>query len=207
MPRRPGTPHHDHAEKRARLLEALGARLLAEGPSPSLRELAAAAGVTIPTLRHYFGGRQDVIRAVFGDWHARGAAELAAVATADGPLRRSIRRALEHTASGLEATPLNRMLAVGLAEGLVAPAAAEAFLTELLEPSLVALERRLAAHIARGELRGVDARIGALLLLAPLILAAQHQFSLGGRALRPLSLRRLVRSSVDGFVRAYGVAG
>lgn len=204
MPRPPGTPHRDHARKRTRLLDALGARLLAPGPSPSLRDLAAAAGVTIPTLRHYFGTREAVVRAVFADWRARGAADLATVATPDGDLAPSLRRALAHTVRGLESSPLNRMLAVGLAEGLVEPAAAHAFLTELLEPALVALEHRLAAHRARGEIHGIDPRTGALLLLAPLILAGQHQLSLGGRQLRPLSLGRLVRPLADGFARAYG---
>lgn len=204
MARPPGTPHRDYDRKRAELLGKLSARLIAAGPAPSLRQLAAAAGVTIPTLRHYFGNREDVVRAVFESWHADGAAELVRLSLPDGPLAQSVRRAVSHTLSGLTRSPLGRMLAVGLAEGFVEPGAATTFLRHLLEPSLQALERRLEAHAERGELRGIEPRAGALMLLSPLILAAHHQELLGGHKLRPLDLDALGNAVADGFLRAYG---
>ena len=203
MARPPGTPHRDYDRKRAELLGKLSVRLLAPGPAPSLRQMASAAGVTIPTLRHYFGTREDVVRAVFESWHADGAAELVRLSLPDGPLAQSVRRAVSHTLSGLTRSPLGRMMAVGLAEGFIEPGAATSFLRHLLEPSLQALERRLEAHAERGELRGIEPRAGALVLLSPLILAAHHQEHLGGRKMRPLDLDALGNAVADGFLRAY----
>jgi AcrR family transcriptional regulator len=204
MARPPGTPHRDYDRKRAELLGRLGVRLLAPGPAPSLRQLATAAGVTIPTLRHYFGTREDVVRAVFESWHADGAPELVRLSLPESPLALSVHRAVSHTLSGLMQSPLGRMLAVGLAEGFIEPGAGTAFLRHLLEPSLQALERRLEVHAERGELRGIEPRTGALILLSPLILAACHQEHLGGRGLRPLDLEALGDAVADGFLRAYG---
>ena len=42
------------------------------GPTASMRELAGAANVSVPTLRHYFGDRDGVVVAAMGEWFRRG---------------------------------------------------------------------------------------------------------------------------------------
>ena len=39
--------------------------LLTQGRPATLKELAQAADVSVPTLRHYFGEREEVLRAVY----------------------------------------------------------------------------------------------------------------------------------------------
>ena len=78
MSRTKGARSAGHEERRAALLKAFRERLLARNlPPPSLRELAAAAGVTIPTVRHYFGRREDLIEALLADLGDRGQVYLA----------------------------------------------------------------------------------------------------------------------------------
>src|SRR5690348_12324286 len=65
LPRTKGVKNADYETKRRELLERMlprFARLDLE--RPSLRQLAAAAEVTAPTLQHYFGDRTGVIAAL-----------------------------------------------------------------------------------------------------------------------------------------------
>jgi hypothetical protein len=82
------------------------------------------------------------------------------------------------------------------------------FVAELLEPLLVATEDRLAAHVARGELReGLDLRAEAIRLVGPLLVALLHQDTLGGVACRPLDVDAFARDHVARFldgIRAEG---
>jgi hypothetical protein len=73
----------------------------------------------------------------------------------------------------------------------------------VLEPSLVTLEARLQRHAARGELRHENARLAALQLLSPVLLAVLHQRELGGAQCRPLDLSTFIEPHVDAFVRAW----
>ena len=71
MSRTSGSRNRDYDTKRQELLKRIGVRLtdLSQG-RPSFRELAAAAGISVPTLRHYFKDRDGVLEA-FLDWQGR----------------------------------------------------------------------------------------------------------------------------------------
>lgn len=199
MGRRPGSRNADFEATRASLLERIGARLAAEdGLGASLRELAAAAGVSTATLRHYFGDREALVEAYLEHCHRQGARYVAMVATE--PLQEdaaaSMRWTLDQIRFGLERSPLGRIHAFGLRAGLESPELGPSYLRNLLEPTLRCVEARIERHQARGELQGHDARVLALQLVAPLLLAVLHQRSLFGCEMRPLDLGPLIAALI-----------
>jgi AcrR family transcriptional regulator len=204
MSRTSGSRNRDYDTKRQELLKRLGARLtdLSQG-RPSFRELAAAAGISVPTLRHYFKDRDGVLEA-FLVWQGHQAARFRPlVAMTDEPFARSIRRLLSGASFGL--ADMNRICThvIGLTEGLHNGRVGPSYLEATLEPLLAAVEQRLTLHVARGEMRAVDLRHAAVSLVSPLLLAILHQRELGGSAVRRLELERFIEDHADGFVRAY----
>lgn len=206
MPRMVGTPNRTTAKRRAELLDRIRARLQDRGAGPaSWRDMAAAAGVSLSSLTHHFGRRDDVIRALMEDEKSQGAEPLAVMARPTGDFATSMRDAVGHLAGGLIHAGLDRMIASGLAEGLGHPTVGPAFVTNLLEPMIEAAEARLDAHVARGEMRGGDTRLAAIQLIAPVLIAVLHQRPLGGAAVRPLDLDAFASDHVDSFVRSWGL--
>lgn len=213
MPRLPGRRNADYAAERARLIRGLAVRLETPGgASASFRELAAACGVSVPTLRHYFGDRDGAVRAVLADRHAGGEEHLRTAAGGTAPAAQgasgfdlSVRALLAHVAGGFEHGGLERLHALGLAAGLDHAALGPAYLAEVLEPTLQAVEARLAAHQAVGQLRDdVDLRHAALTLVAPVLLLFLHQQALGGTAVRPADVPALLARHGEACVRAFG---
>jgi AcrR family transcriptional regulator len=181
------------------------ARLLtADGANASMRELAQAMAVSPPTLRHYFPTREALIEAVLARDHASALPYLHHIAAGDlPPLRESLVAVLGYILSGLVESELAGLHVLGLRAGLKSSKLGPAYLTEVLEPSLVALEARLQRHAARGELRREHSRLAALQLLSPLLMAVLHQRELGGDQCRPLELSTFVEPHVDAFIRAW----
>jgi AcrR family transcriptional regulator len=176
---------------------------------PGLRDLAAAAEVSVPTLRHYFGPRQAVVDAVMAECLRLGREGLDAQRHSDLPFAESIRHYADSLVRALQAprdVALGDVFAVSLAEGVMDPDIGASALNHIVEPTLQVLEARLQAHILRGEMIPVDVRAAGLMLLSPLLLACLHQNQLQGRQVRPLALDALAATVSDGFVRAYGVA-
>lgn len=203
MPRPKGSVNDDFVQSRAALVAKLRKALLSPAPPSSLRALAAAAGVTVPTLRHYFGDRDAVLAAVFADCHAGGAHELRTAATPTGAFRASVSDLVEHVADGFRYGGLDRLHAVGLTEGLAEPTVALSYLTEILEPTIEATTARLQAHIDRGEMRKVPARQAAVALLSPIVLLFLHQKCLNGHKSHPTNINALLKMHIDGFSRGY----
>ncbi|WP_195908597.1 hypothetical protein [Novosphingobium sp. Gsoil 351] len=98
---------------------------------------------------------------------------------------------------------LDRMIGCGLAEGLGHPTTGPAFIDNLLEPMLAAVEARLAHHVAAGEMREGGTRAAAINRAAPVMVAVLHQRLLGGEIIRPLSLDGFLGQHADAFVRAW----
>jgi AcrR family transcriptional regulator len=207
MPRTIGAKAKDHDAKRAELLDHVGAHLRKSlSQKPSLRELANACGVTLPTLRHYFGNRDGVIAAYFEHFGSQGAPHLAIVAACSLPFEPSMRALVAYILAGLVHARVIDGHAAGLSEAVGSEGLGPAYLIHLLEPTLQAVEQRLKAHQTKGEMRASDTRIAALMLVSPLFLAALHQTSLGGCAVRPMDIEALSKEVVDTFVRAYGAS-
>jgi AcrR family transcriptional regulator len=192
-----------HAERRLAMIRRLRERLGEAGAThASWRELAAAAGVGLSTLTHYFGRRDDVVRAVMEQDLEDGREPLRVMATPTGSFEVSIQDAARHLAAGLSHGGLSRTYATGLIQCLRHPILGPAFLDSALEPTIQAVQARLQAHIDRGDMTG-DARAAALMLLSPLLVAHLHQSELGGAHTRPLALEVLTDEVARRFVRAY----
>ncbi|OYW46883.1 MAG: hypothetical protein B7Z08_01615 [Sphingomonadales bacterium 32-68-7] len=203
MPRPKGAKSAGYDRRRAELLAAFRERLLARNlAAPSLRELAAAGGVTIPTVRHYFGRREDLIVALLEDLGVQGEAHLAHARDASAPFAESIERLVQSILTGLS-MGLSEIHALGLREGLRHDRLGPAYLSHVLEPTVLAIEERLRQHQARGEMRPADTRVAALSLIAPQIVAQIHQRELGGCGTRPLNAQSSTREQIDAFLRAY----
>jgi AcrR family transcriptional regulator len=205
MARPKGTPSALHEERRAALLAAIRERLVQQNQPPaSLRELAAAAGVTVPTLRHYFGKRDDLVAALLADLGRQGEAHVARVAVADLPFRESIADYVAYVRLGFR-FGLSEIHTLGLREGLRQDRLGPAYLNAILEPTIQSLETKLNMHQAKGDMRPCDVRVAALQLLSPLVLAFLHQNELCGDRVRPLDIDSFCTDHIDNFVRGFGI--
>jgi AcrR family transcriptional regulator len=204
MGRIPGARNRDHDEARSRLLQRVSQQMLAAGGThPSLRTLAEGAGVDPGTLRHYFGDRRGVVQAAFGyllqfgqerqAW-AKGLAEL--------PAREAFKQLLEQVSAAWSGA-LGGMHAVGFSEGMADSELGQLYVSAILEPTLHSVEELLIIFHARGELSVPDARVAALALMSPVLLALFHQHQLQGHRCRPLALPSFVEQHLDGFMKGY----
>lgn len=207
MSRTAGARNADFDQRRNTLIEKARIRLSAqEGDAPSFRELALAAGVSVTTLRHYFGTREALIKAVFTQ-ALRGAGKhldrARQTETQNDQLQPVLEAFLTRVVQGWTAGNVGSLHRIGLAEGLRSPATGVDYLSDVLEPTLQALESRLKTYVAQGVIVDCDTRHAALMLLSPIILALLHQHDLGGTRCRPLDIPSLIAEHVRVFVRAY----
>ncbi|MDB5448042.1 MAG: TetR/AcrR family transcriptional regulator [Phenylobacterium sp.] len=207
LPRAKGVKNADYEAKRRELLARMlprFARLDLE--RPSLRQLAAAAEVTAPTLQHYFGDRTGVIGALLAEYRRRGEARLGLVSKAKGPFKASVREFSMEFVFGLQAqgpVRLGDVLAASLCEGLADPQVSPHALAFIVDPAVDSLVARLEEHIGKGEMIQTDVRAAALMLLSPLLLAVLHQDQMNGRDSRRIELNALADQVSQAFVRAY----
>lgn len=208
MARPPGRRNAGFEERRSALALAASRALLGPGGRPStLGELAAAAGVSVPTLKHYFGGYEGVVAAALVAAELEGLPYLQATADPGSlPLADSIGAVLGAVVEGWP-LGLGRLLAGALTHGLCHEQRGPVVVQHLLEPMLGALEARLAVHAARGELRAdAELRVAALALLSPLLLALLHQHELSGAGCRPLDVDAFCASHARGWLAGWGRA-
>jgi AcrR family transcriptional regulator len=180
--------------------------MLRESPRPSLRELASAAGVSVPTLRHYFGARTQVVDAIFEECLRLEREGLDTQRHSEKPFSDSIRdyaHALIQALGAERDVRLGDLFAVGLGEGLLDLAVSRSTLRHIVDPTIEVLETRLNSHMARGEMIDTDVRAAALMLLSPLLMASLHQNQLQGDVERPMSLDTAADTISAAFVRAY----
>lgn len=213
MGRAIGSKNPDYERRRSALAGAAIARLVADNGVTSFNELAAAVGVSVPTLRHYFRDRAGLVAAALRDQRRRARPHLERVARPSSPaLGESLSEFLLALVHAWRAFGVGRLFSAGLAMGLQSEAAGPAYLDGVLEPTLAAVEQRLRAHAREGALRldpddAEGLRAAGLSLLAPVVLALVHQDALGGAGCRALDVAGFVRAHVAGFVRGYGRRG
>ena len=204
MSRSRGSKNANYEETRSRLLKAIRARLLQTGSDKvSFREMADGVAVAVPTLRHYFVNRTAVIQEVLADLHRDGLRYIDEMSKTDLDLDRSLQQAANAIVAGVRLGRLDKVHTLGLTEGLGHQHIGPSYLHSILEPALQALERRFETHVSRGEMSAESTRHAALAFASPLILAALHQFGLGGDCARPLDLDEFARNHAAAFARAY----
>ncbi len=207
MARPKGTRDADYDLRRRELLRGMSRHMMRrESPRPSLRELAAAAGVSVPTLRHYFGARPQVLDAIFEECLNLGRGGLEAQSRSERPFAQSVRDYADALLAALAAdhdVPLGDLFAVSLGEGLLDMGVSHSTLKHIIDPTIDVLVARLRGHMARGEMIETDPRAAALMLVSPLLLASLHQNQLQGSAETPMSLEGLAATVSAAFVRAF----
>ena len=199
-----GSRNASYHLRRAELLERVTQRLCErETGWPTMRELAAAAGCSVSTLSHYFGRRDDLVRAVLDHIAVGTQDQLEATRMPEGPFAVSIHAAASRAAAALYDPRISRLLAMGLIESLSARSIGPPFLDTMLDPFVAALAERLDAHVARGEMRPTDTRMAAMNIISPIMIAALHQRELGGASSNPLDASDHTGWVAAAFVTAF----
>lgn len=171
-----------------------------------MRELAQTAGVSVPTMRHYFGNRDGVIAAALESLREIGAFHnnRAATENMDLPLEASLRWVVGEFATGW-LRGVGQIVTAGILVGANSDRVGPAFIDNTLEPTLQGFERRIQHHQELGHIDpNADARAASLALICPVILGLLHQQQLGGAGCRPLDLDAFLDEHVARFVRGWG---
>lgn len=211
MSRPRGARDADYEAKRVALLRRITGRVMRrETARPSFRQMAEAAEVSVPTLRHYFGDRPQLMAAILDNYLREGRRGLDAVAAPTGDLETSIRDYCAALVAAMRAprdVVLGDVFAVAIAEGLLDHEIGPSALKFIIDPSVEVLRQRLDTHVQRGEMIATDTRAAALFLISPLLLAILHQDHMGGRDTSPVDLNSAFDSICAAFLRAYAAPG
>ncbi|HAN31276.1 MAG TPA: hypothetical protein DCQ06_06720 [Myxococcales bacterium] len=207
MARPRGSRNRDYAQRRADLaLRASEAMIRQDGSPSTLSDLAHAAGVSVPTLRHYFDDRDGVIAAALAkraEYHLM--TPKADLDTEDVSVSDSLTAFLHGFINLWRELGVGQEFSVALQLAMRNPILGEAAVDHVFEPVLDAAQRRLTLHHDRGELcKGMNLRIAAFSLLSPLIVGLLHQDQLSGDRCRPFDVWTMAQEHVDRFVRGYG---
>lgn len=206
MPRPLGRRNPDYDEKRERLVRDLTEFVLrSDLTRPSFRQLAQAGGVAEPTLRHYFGDRDGVAEAILALLGEQAQPLIEAVATPTTGAAAAVDAYIDLSRLGVTNGGFGRAHCFGLVEGVADEKVGEAYLSLLLEPSLKALEARLAPYLNVEE-GSAKARAAALMMFAPMLLAVIHQQLLGGAKAAPMDLDAMFDALAELMRNAVGAA-
>lgn len=205
-----GVRNPDYDEKRRALASAM-ITVVTRGPPPSLQKLAQAAGVSVPTVRHYFDDRAGALAAALAEVGAQGKPHTFRLAHVEGSDPHLVlETALGVFLNGWQQFGVGEVfehsLSLGLAESTESENATvgPAVVDHLLEPTIDALETILARLVDEGSLEAdIDVRHAALALLSPVLVALLHQDGLSGKRCRPLDVDAFVASHLKRFIRAY----
>lgn len=199
-----GTRDAAYEQKRHLLLQRVASRLGRKNDTrPSLRQLAAAAEVTVPTLRHYFGDRDSTVEAVLAHYRALGEPFMSDARLPHGPFADSIRQFVGALTLGMSRGKLADIFAMGFVEGMLNERLGPVCLTELVDPAVDSLAARLEAHQRLGEMKPADCRHAALMLVSPILIGWHHQEQMFGRQSRPLDMQAFVDDLANAFIAAY----
>lgn len=204
MSRPSGARNADYEQSRAELIARIEQRLITPPDHPPMSALAKAAGVSIPTMKHYFGDRAGVVDAVIRDGAERGLKFMLVAAEPAGDLAASMQQLATFVLQGWRRGRLGNLHAVGFAETQRQKDAARAYLDRIMDPMIDAVATRLDHHVERGEMRPANTRHAAIGFIGPLFLALMHQIEFGGAEHRPFDLDALARDHAEAFTRGYG---
>jgi AcrR family transcriptional regulator len=196
-----------HQARRLEILSRLTERLTrTDAMHASYRELAASAGVSLSTLQHYFGRREEIVKAVLQQAQVNAAPHFERLAEPEASLEATVTAALFQVRMGFEHFGVGEIHALALVEGLRNAAIGPVTVDSVLEPSIEAMATCLKAHQERGEMRpDVAPRHAAIMLLAPPILILLHQNELHGAHKHPVELEAFLEAHASSFLRAHQV--
>jgi AcrR family transcriptional regulator len=189
MTNAPAEPAPAPTGRKLELLATLAQTAIAERSAPvSLRQFAIKAGVSEPTLRHYFSDRQGVVIAIIGffadgarDWIERSAQPADSVVEA-------VNGYADLAMEGADTDVFAQAHAFALVESIHDPVVARAYLDLVIEPSLQAIENRMRASVDPDGQDPDRVRHSALALYGTVLIAVLHQRLLRGGEARPLDM-------------------
>lgn len=158
------------------ILEAIGKP---GGERLSFRAMAAAVGVTRPTLRHHFGDETGAIQAALELASELGTFYLDLVERAEGPPRQVLPRLVRMYVLGWERGELAQLHHVGMRVGLAHADLGRTYADKLLGRTIEAYGRLIARWHAEGRVTVDDPHTAALSLLGPvqLLLMMRHNLA------------------------------
>lgn len=187
-------------DRKTELLAELAATAIAERSAPvSLRQFAIRAGVSEPTLRHYFTDRQGVVIAIIGYFAAGARGFLERSAAPAASVEDAVRGYAELALEGADTDIFAQAHAFALVESIHDPVVARAYLDTVIEPSLRAIESRLSPSLDPAGAHPDRVRHAAISLYAPILIAVVHQRLLRGGEARPLNMGAFFNDLSDLF--------
>ncbi len=198
-----GSRSKDYDDKRQKLLSKAG-RLLLKQPTEklSLRQIAEGIEVTIPTLNHYFGGRDGIITAFLEYTWQSAQRHLTDAAEPKGELADCVRSKLDNLTDAMLNFGLEQLHMFGMTEGLGHTTLGPAYLNYFLEPTLQAGEKWLSYYQLKGEIApDIDLRFAAIALYSPLLILLMHQHQLGGAKVREAKVDQFVEQHSKNFLK------
>ncbi|MFZ9886279.1 MAG: TetR/AcrR family transcriptional regulator [Myxococcota bacterium] len=142
----------------------------------SVREIAAAAGVTKPTLYYHFGSKEGLIRDLIADALVPFVDSLRSAAADEEPLRAVLTRIASERFAYADTHPATTTLICRLAHEPPDPAFADLLVDLQQEAVQVLIERFRIAH-RRGEIESGGCRLLALNFLGALLMHARARLS------------------------------
>jgi len=200
-----GKRNPDYERKRRDLaVQLLDALVDADGRPQSMSKIAGVAGVSLPTLKHYFGSYDGVVEAAMQAHADVGRQHYAHLLE---PGDRTLHQVLRDWLSGLHVAWVRfgagKRLATGLSVGLGSASRGPLFVNHQLEPTLQAGEILLHRLQERGDIDVVDVRAAALALVGPVVLALLHQVDLLGSQCRPLDVDAFIDVHIDSWLKGH----
>lgn len=185
----PPAPAQAPTGRKLELLATLAQTAIADRSAPvSLRQFAIRAGVSEPTLRHYFTDRQGVVIAIIG-YFADGARDwLARSAEPAGTVAEAVSGYADLAVEGADTDIFAQAHAFALVESIHDPVVARAYLDRIIEPSLQAIENRMRPSVDPDGQDPDRVRHAALALYGTVLIAVLHQRLLRGAEARPLDM-------------------
>ncbi len=198
-----GSRSRDYDDKREKLLNKAGRLFLTEPTEKlSLRQIADGVGVTIPTLNHYFGGRDGIITAYLEYTWESAQHHLIDAAEPKGSLAECVRSKLDNLTEAMLDYGLERLHIFGMTEGLGHTILGPAYLNYFLEPTLQACEKWLSYYQVKGEIDpDIDLRFASIALYSPLLILLMHQHQLGGAKVRAAKIAEFVAQHSRKFLK------
>lgn len=198
-----GSRSKDYDDKRQKLLISAG-QLFLEVPTQklSLRQIAEGVGVTIPTLNHYFGGRDAIITSFLEHTWRSAQYHLNDAAQPTGDLSDCIRSKLNNVVDAMLNYGLEKLHIFGMTEGIGNEILGPAYLNFFLEPTLQACEKWLRYYQLEGSVDAdIELRFAAVALYSPLLILLMHQNQLGGLAVREASIEQFIEQHSKNFLK------
>ncbi|AZU05031.1 hypothetical protein X907_2517 [Glycocaulis alkaliphilus] len=189
-----------HSDRQRELLDMLSVAAVADRSGPvSLRQFAIRAGVSEPTLRHFFKDRQGVVIAILHHFARQAGAWLALSASPADTLETAVKGYLDLALQGFDNSLFVQAHAFALVESIHDPVVGRAYLDIVVEPSLQAIEARLGPSLDPEGHNPDRVRHGALALYSTMLFAILHQRLLHGDEARPLAMNAFFSDLVTLF--------